>query len=1006
MNVDKLDLHLASLERHTASLRDGGGASDAAVASARLAEALEELRAARRELVEEREELTAARDAQDVATRERKIAEDQLAFQASLLNAIDQAAIATDAEGTIIYWNRCAEKLYGWTAEEAIGRPIVELLLPDGQEVGAAAVMAELRGGQSGDGELLLRRRDGSLFVADVTGSPVRDDGGRVIAIVGVSRDVTAHRREQDEVSRQRDQLQLIIDSLPVLISYVDRECRYRFMNKSYEEWFGQGRGELLGLHLSEVLGIERFEVIRPRIEATLRGAVMQHETVALHKDGSTRPVAVTYVPDRREDGRIDGFFALVEDVSERKQKESANALLSDIALALNESLDYEETLRRVVNAAVPAFADYCSIYTLEPDGLISRRFAGAVGVEIEVETFPLPRESPVRAALRQRKPVLLEHVDDSFFRTLGVSADHFDAFIKAQVHSGIVVPIVTGGEVRAALVFGMSRSERSYGTEDVEQAEEIARRAGMAIDNARLYREAQIALDELGRALAEKDEALSELDTVLSASPAGIALWDRELRYVRVNDALARLNGLSAAEHVGKTTKDVHPRFWPEAEPILRKALAGEATVNLELRLPSPSGKHRHWLRSYYPVRRADGEILGVALTVHEITDLKKAEEALRDNERVLGHRLEELEALLDVVPVGIGIADGPEARTIRTNLELSRVLRAPPHANASPTAPADERLPFRAFRHGAEVPAEELPMQMAAATGQPVRHSEIDIVHEDGTVINLYGGAIPLFDEQGNVRGSIGAFLDVTELRRIEQDLRRANAAKDEFLGLVSHELKTPITTILGNAEILQKRAALLDEESRAAALADIHDEAGKLHGIIDNLLVLARLDRGQEFELEPLRLHRLVESVLHDHRRRYPHREIVSRVGRDLPMVIAVDVHIEQVLRNLLSNAEKYSPPTMPIEIDAMRSGDEIELRVLDRGVGLPLDEVESVFTAFYRSPRTASHAQGFGIGLAVCRRLIEAQGGRIWAAPRPDGGAEFGFALPVVPEEPWD
>ena len=110
----------------------------------------------------------------------------------------------------------------------------------------------------------------------------------------------------------------------------------------------------------------------------------------------------------------------------------------------------------------------------------------------------------------------------------------------------------------------------------------------------------------------------------------------------------------------------------------------------------------------------------------------------------------------------------------------------------------------------------------------------------------------------------------------------------------------------------------------------------------------------------------------------------------------------MYFEQVLRNLLSNADKYSPPTEPVLVRTRRDDGFVTISVLDRGQGVADEDVDKIFRAFYRSPRTSAQASGAGIGLAVCKRLIEAQGGRIWARPRDGGGAEFGFTLPLEQE----
>jgi two-component system sensor histidine kinase KdpD len=141
-------------------------------------------------------------------------------------------------------------------------------------------------------------------------------------------------------------------------------------------------------------------------------------------------------------------------------------------------------------------------------------------------------------------------------------------------------------------------------------------------------------------------------------------------------------------------------------------------------------------------------------------------------------------------------------------------------------------------------------------------------------------------------------------------------------------------------------------------------------------------------------------VVEKLVEEHRLRFPHRKIDVEIDAGSIAAEGQPTYIEQVLRNLMSNAEKYSPTDKPIKVRVRRRETNIEAFVLDRGPGFPEEEGERLFTPFYRSPRTSGTAAGVGIGLAVCRRLIDAQGGRIWAKPRPGGGAEMGFSLPAV------
>jgi signal transduction histidine kinase len=233
-----------------------------------------------------------------------------------------------------------------------------------------------------------------------------------------------------------------------------------------------------------------------------------------------------------------------------------------------------------------------------------------------------------------------------------------------------------------------------------------------------------------------------------------------------------------------------------------------------------------------------------------------------------------------------------------------------------------------------------------------------------------------------------------------RLYRKLQEANAAKDEFLSLVSHELRTPLTTILGNAMTLQSRADKLDATMRREALNDIASESLRLQNIIDNLLFLARAEQGQLLERETQFVIHAVEKVVARHQRANPARRIETVQTSGMRPVTFPAGYLDQVVENLLSNAEKYTPIESPITVEVRRDQHEVTVTVADRGPGIPEDEIEHLFEPFYRAPGARRRAAGLGIGLAVCKRLVEAQGGQIWARNRPDGGAEFGFSLPVT------
>lgn len=250
----------------------------------------------------------------------------------------------------------------------------------------------------------------------------------------------------------------------------------------------------------------------------------------------------------------------------------------------------------------------------------------------------------------------------------------------------------------------------------------------------------------------------------------------------------------------------------------------------------------------------------------------------------------------------------------------------------------------------------------------------------------------------------GLLGWALYSIRRRRVEERLRQANQAKDEFLGMVSHELRTPITAVLGNARLLRRNDEKLSREVRAESLRDIETEAERLQRVVENMLTLSRLERGVKVELEPVLLQRAVERAAARHRSRYPERMIDVRFEGNLPPVLAQEEYLDQVLQNLISNAEKYGAPDQPIELEVGRRAGRMRVSVSDRGPGIDGKRKERIFEPFVRlAEAQQSVSEGVGLGLPVCRRLVEVLGGELDVSERPGGGSCFWFELPAIEEE---
>jgi K+-sensing histidine kinase KdpD len=358
-----------------------------------------------------------------------------------------------------------------------------------------------------------------------------------------------------------------------------------------------------------------------------------------------------------------------------------------------------------------------------------------------------------------------------------------------------------------------------------------------------------------------------------------------------------------------------------------------------------------------------------------------------VRATSRAVARHAKKLETVLELTPVGIAILDGAEAGSTaaRVNPALADILGT--RERTAVERDGDD-YGFRAA--GRPVPEEALPMHVAAASRRPSDRLALDLERE-GRTIHLMAQAAPLLEDDGHVQGVVATYVDVTEEREREAQLVRANHAKDEFLGMVSHELKTPLTIISGNAEVLLRVLRNPGDDIRNALL-DISAACRQLLHNVENLLAISRLGDGL-LQLESVALRPLIARVIDQHRRFAP---AISLQCPDV-VALAVPAAVERVMDNLLFNAQKYGPPDALIEVAVDAVDGELKVVVADRGFGLLGGEVEAMFEPFYRSPRTSAATGGMGLGLSVCKRMVNSMGGRMWARNREAGGSEFGFSL---------
>ncbi len=229
----------------------------------------------------------------------------------------------------------------------------------------------------------------------------------------------------------------------------------------------------------------------------------------------------------------------------------------------------------------------------------------------------------------------------------------------------------------------------------------------------------------------------------------------------------------------------------------------------------------------------------------------------------------------------------------------------------------------------------------------------------------------------------------------------LERTEVMRRELIGDVAHELRTPLSAIRGRLEGLLDGVLPPDEEN----LMRVYQEASRLQRLIDDLQELSRVEAGAfELKVQPVSPERLVKHAVERLARQFEEKEVKLEVdlASELPLVLADEDRIGQVLLNLLGNALQYTPARRTVEVGASREGDQMVFDIRDEGIGVPAEHLAHLFTRFYRVDRSRSRpGGGSGIGLTIAKHLVEAHGGRIWAeSPGPELGSAFHFTLPIA------
>ena len=825
-----------------------------------------------------------------------------------------------------------------------------------------------------------------------------------------------------------------VLDSIADGILIADADRRYVDANEAACDLLGYGRHQLLRMHIDDVV-VQGSAWSDGEFARLTQTGGWRGDLELRRRDGSIVLVeARTSTLDLPEGRR---YISVLRDIAERQRAAARQRLLAEASAVLTAALDEHSTLADLARLAVPEIADACVVDMYGPDGHVHRRAVAVIDETRAAAIWEAGRQpldpdvsyGPARV-LRTGVSELVPDVTDALLVAAARGPEHLNFLRESGVRSHMIVPLRARDRTLGAITFVIATSERRYGREDLALAEELAGRAALAVDNARLYREAQ--------------EAQTRYATLFESAAEAIMVVDVDGYCVEANQAMTQLIGYDAADLVGRRTLGLAATpdapTWAEVE-LARLQHGGNWRGELSMRrkdgslvpveawataVALPDGTVYLWLMR--DIRRRiqteagrqflaeAGTVLTASLDHGAIVDRLVRLCVPRFSDWCSIDRLEDggriqrlaiaaadpateaaLLALNERFPPKVG-GRHPVARV----LESGRTELAPAIDEAWLTDVAQNEEHLRlvralGLRSRMTVPMQARGRQLGVLSfgrtdaGRPFTTDDQALAEELGRRAALALDNALLFAAE----------------RDAHAEAQTALRVRDEFLASVTHDLKTPLTTIRGRTQLLLRLAerGVADLERFAEGLHRIDRVTTRMVALVGELVDLSRLETGRSLDLDrrPTDLVALLRGTVADHQRLSPRHTLA--IETTWPAVVAtVDAaRLERVVSNLLSNAVKYSPNGGHVAITLDRrpeaDGDWAVISVADDGLGIPAADLPRVFERFHRGGNVAGRIEGAGIGLAGAKQIVEQHGGTIAVTSREGEGTTVTLRLPL-------
>ncbi|GAB4239919.1 MAG: hypothetical protein Kow00121_66470 [Elainellaceae cyanobacterium] len=894
--------------------------------------------------------------------------------------------------------NQAALHMFGAQAKAELLASLDQIFVPETKAAFIEELLAIAQGETSFAAETVLQTLQGDRLNVwfSITFPPASESYDHVLVSL---LDITQRKQAEAALQASEERYRHLAEATPQIVWTTDANGMATYFNPYWYDYTGMDEAESMGLGSPNALHPDdRDRVLQQWLIAVEIGESYDIEIRLRRWDGTYRWFLCRGLPMRDANGQIVGWVGTNTDIDDQKRIQ-------------DELRQSEERLALALRSAQAGMwqwfkADNRTIWS--------------------DENYQLLGYSPGQVSSSYETWIQAVHPDD---RQMAQQAVQQTLDENASLYF----------EYRVCLPDGSVRWLADIGQITYDEQGNQEGMIGIQIDISKRKQ------SELER---ERSEAI--LNAFLTASPIALTLLDPDFRFIYANEALAQIDGLPLSEHLGRTLYEVVPDMAHQFAPMLRQIIeTQEPVLNLEYNGEVRPGIYRHTIANHFPVCLPDGEVLGVGVTVTDVSELKRVEAKLRQHSARLNLLYETTSELLS--------SRQPLKLMNQLFSRLSSQLDLHYYYHFQLCRQEEQpRLQLQNYAGISEEQGEafesiELGQAICGLVAQECRQivlSQAEIaIHPNAQAIcsmgiSAYAGQ-PLMvhgrligtlsfasrtrthftaeeaDLLQAISEQVAIALDraelVASLQRQTEDLAQANRVKDEFLAVLSHELRSPLNPILGWTKLLQ--TGKFDPQKTKQALEVIERNAKQQTQLIDDLLDISKILRGKlALNEAPVDLAWTIAAALETMRLAAEAKGIQIKTDFDssLPPVLGDSGRLQQVVLNLLSNAIKFTPPGGQVKVRLQQvepveglHGNQspnsyAQITVSDTGKGIAPEFLPYVFESFRQEDgKTTRKFGGLGLGLAIVRQLTELHGGTVRAESMGEGsGSTFTICLPLM------